>query len=128
MRLGSTATRAARGSKPTQPTAIQPVSGGTWSRHWVGPLPASRPAVGRAVPGSAADAGPLVEALANALAASSTAVVLVIDDYHVIDNPHHRPGHRATHCTRSGDTHARVVHAARSVASVVPAEGAGPAR
>ncbi len=49
-------------------------------------LPGVEAAVGPAVPGSASDAGPLVEGVANELAAATSPAVLVIDDYHVVDN------------------------------------------
>ncbi|MGH1488545.1 MAG: LuxR C-terminal-related transcriptional regulator [Acidimicrobiales bacterium] len=44
-------------------------------------------AVAPALPGSGAEARPLVERLANHLAASSEPLILVIDDYHLISNP-----------------------------------------
>ncbi len=42
--------------------------------------------IGPAIPGSGAEAGPLVEGVVNALANSPVPVVLAIDDYHLISN------------------------------------------
>jgi LuxR family maltose regulon positive regulatory protein len=50
-------------------------------------LPDLEPAVAPAIPGSAADARPLVERLTNHLSTQAEPVVLVIDDYHLIANP-----------------------------------------
>ncbi len=50
-------------------------------------VPDIEAALNPAVPGSGADAAPLIEALTNALDASGAPVALVVDDYHVIDNP-----------------------------------------
>ena len=50
-------------------------------------LPDLEAAVAPAIPGSAADARPLIERLANHLSTQAEPVVLVIDDYHLIANP-----------------------------------------
>ncbi len=50
-------------------------------------LPDLEPAVAPAIPGSAADARPLIERLTNHLTTQAEPVVLVIDDYHLIANP-----------------------------------------
>ncbi|NNE97124.1 MAG: AAA family ATPase [Acidimicrobiales bacterium] len=50
-------------------------------------VPDVEASVGPAVAQSGADSAPLVETLANALAASGEPAVLVLDDYHLVNNP-----------------------------------------
>ena len=51
------------------------------------PVPDLEPAVASTLPGSGADARPLIERLTNHLAQWAEPVTLVVDDYHLIANP-----------------------------------------